>query len=315
MGVAPAEAPAEVRELAAQVPAELRMGTSSWTFPGWAGAVYDREVSERVLQRDGLAAYARHPLLRTVGVDVDRTFYAPVDVATFAAMAAAVPADFRFVVKAHGLLTTARFSRHERWGEARGLENPGFLDVDRAVSDVVEPYREGLRDRAGVLLFQFPPQRIAGGPASFARRLREFLAALPPGPQYAVEVRNPELLTDAYSDALARVGALHCLVVHPTMPSLVVQARATRAWDADTMIIRWMLAPHLDYESARAAFAPFDRLVEPDPTSRAEVVEVLARHQGKRYLVVNNKAEGSSPCSIIEVARALVGRAGGLARG
>src|SRR5262249_60987729 len=61
--------------LARHLPRQIYLGTSSWTFPGWQGLVYDRAASTNVLARHGLAAYAQHPLLRTVCVG--RTFYAP----------------------------------------------------------------------------------------------------------------------------------------------------------------------------------------------------------------------------------------------
>src|SRR5262245_42435710 len=75
------------RALGDRLPTELRLGTSSWSFPGWTGLVYARESTPELLAREGLPAYARHPLLRTVGVD--RTFYGPVPVETFRAWAAA----------------------------------------------------------------------------------------------------------------------------------------------------------------------------------------------------------------------------------
>ena len=67
---------AETVALAARLPADLRLGTSSWSFPGWAGLVYGRERSVQSLAHDGLRDYARHPLLRTVGID--RSYYAPI---------------------------------------------------------------------------------------------------------------------------------------------------------------------------------------------------------------------------------------------
>ncbi|MFZ9888312.1 MAG: DUF72 domain-containing protein, partial [Myxococcota bacterium] len=88
----------ELATFAARLPTSLRCGTSSWSFPGWAGLVYDRHHDERRLAREGLAAYARHPLLRAVGID--RTHYAPVGVAQYQQWACAVPEDFRFLVKA-----------------------------------------------------------------------------------------------------------------------------------------------------------------------------------------------------------------------
>ena len=72
-------------------------------------------------------------------------------------------------------------------------------------------------------------------------------------------------------------------------------------------LLRWLLAPGKGYEEARAAYAPFDRLVDPDVATRERIV-TLARNalaRGREVLIiVNNKAEGSAPCSVVELARA-----------
>jgi hypothetical protein len=71
--VGPAEPSAELQRVATQLPREVRLGTSSWSFPGWHSMVYDRVASEAALAGDGLAAYAAHPLLRSVCID--RSFW------------------------------------------------------------------------------------------------------------------------------------------------------------------------------------------------------------------------------------------------
>src|SRR5690606_13926870 len=96
--VGPARPATDAASLAAALPRGLRLGTSSWSFPGWAGIVYAAPATETDLARFGLAAYARHPLLRTVCVD--RSYYRPVEERTFARWASEVPEDFRFVMKA-----------------------------------------------------------------------------------------------------------------------------------------------------------------------------------------------------------------------
>ena len=63
---------AEAEAIAAKLPRDVFFGTSSWSFPGWAGIVYAHKRSESSLARDGLIEYAQHPLLRTVGVDRPR---------------------------------------------------------------------------------------------------------------------------------------------------------------------------------------------------------------------------------------------------
>jgi hypothetical protein len=101
-GVDPAACEDAIRAIGRVLPAGIHLGTSSWSFPGWTGLVYaprgKKPASEQVLARHGLAAYAQHPLFRTVSLD--RTFYAPLTAEEFARYAAQVPDTFRFVVKA-----------------------------------------------------------------------------------------------------------------------------------------------------------------------------------------------------------------------
>jgi uncharacterized protein YecE (DUF72 family) len=307
--VAPVTVSEDTWRTAGALPPGLRMGTSSWTFPGWAGLVYAASYSASQLARDGLAAYASHPLLRTVGVD--RSYYGPVEAATLARYASAVPADFRFLVKAHDACTVARFSGHERHGARRDQDNPHFLDPAYARDTVVAPFVEGLGARGGVLLFQFAPQRARdlGGSARFAERLHAFLSALPRGPVYAVELRTPALLTTRYAEALRAAGACHCINVIGNMPEPVAQWRITDSAQAPALVVRWMLGRHLRYESARERYAPFDRIVDPDPRTCQSIAALVRRAAAAgqpAYVVVNNKAEGSAPLSIARLAGEIV---------
>ena len=308
-GIGAAAVPDDVATLAARLPRAVRLGTSSWSFPGWAGIVYDRAASTATLARRGLAAYARHPLLRTVGID--RTYYAPIAAEDFAAYAAAVPDDFRFLVKAPEALTTARFPDHPRYGEQRGAVSAAFLDPGWAADAICAPLAGGLGDKAGVLVFQFPPQPLAllGGAPRFAARLRAFLAALPRGLTYAVEVRAEALFTTDYLAALAETGACHVVNVHPSMPPPAAQAARLDPASAPAVVVRWMLGHGQRYEEARERYLPFDRLVDEDPDHRAQLA-ALCRGAAARgrdtYVVINNKAEGSAPLSAIRLAAAIV---------
>jgi uncharacterized protein YecE (DUF72 family) len=305
-----------LRALAASLPRALHLGTSSWAFPGWAGLVYAREERPDRLARHGLAAYARHPLLRAVGLD--RTFYQPIAREAFAAYAAAVPTDFRFLVKAHAAVTTPGGLARLRVAGARDV----FLDAAYAARAVVEPAVLGLGDRLGVLLFQFPPlprqRRLVD---DFPRRLRAFLGQLPRGVPYAVEVRTAALLDDAhraaYADALAEGGATHGFTVHPSMPPLPEQAARLdqAAWAYGPVVVRWMLQRDQGYEQAREAWAPFHEFAAPDPLARVEVatlVQALLSAPRPVLAIVNNKAEGSAPRSVQELARRLASPPGEL---
>jgi uncharacterized protein YecE (DUF72 family) len=305
--VAPAAPNPELVALAERLPAGLRFGTSSWAFPGWAGLVYARRVSEPLLAREGLGAYAKHPLLRTVGVD--RTFYAPLTAEDFRNYAAAVPPDFKFVVKAWNVVTTPFEQLARRTPVAPPADR--FLDPAFTIDRVIAPVVEGLGDQLGALLFQFPPLGFTPRQLySFPETLGRFLEALPRGPQYAVELRNREVLVDRYADALARNGVTHCFNVHPRMPRVTEQFAllGERAWLSGNVVCRWMLHPSQDYEEARERYFPFDRLVDPDPANRVAVAEVLEKvlaAGNDAFVIANNKSEGSAPLSLFTLAKEL----------
>lgn len=308
-GIGPAPVSAEVEELGRELPRGVYLGGSTWSFPGWAGLVYDREYPQGRLAREGLAAYAKHPLLRAIGVD--RTHYAPVAAAELARYAEQVPDDFRFLVKAHEACTLTRYPDHPRYGAQRGQPNPLYLDPAYAAEQVVAPYVEGLGEKGGALLFQFAPQDV-GTPAGFAAELRAFLTALPRGPVYAVELRNRELLTPEYADALAAAGACHCHNAYPRMPEIRVQARLAGSDGSNggpATIVRWLLAPGMTYEAAGRLYAPFNRLAAVDENARRAIAELTrdALSAGRPAIVtVNNNAEGSAPLSIEGLAREIV---------
>ncbi|HEX5716797.1 MAG TPA: DUF72 domain-containing protein [Thermoanaerobaculia bacterium] len=310
-GVGPADFSEELIELGRTLPEDLYLGGSTWSFPGWRDLVYDAKYSESKLAREGLAAYGQHPLLRCVGID--RTYYAPIEAREFAEYAAQVPDGFRFVVKAHEACTVSRYPDWPRYGAVRGQVNPLFLDPAYAADAVVAPFVEGLGPKAGALLFQFSPQDL-GVPERFADELRSFLCALPRGPVYAVEIRNREILTPAYADALAEARAVHCHNVHPRMPDILAQARLAGTDRPRTPItlVRWLLGPGMTYEDAGRRYSPFNRIQAPDENARRALV-TLARNAlgaGRPFVcTVNNNAEGCAPLSIEALARALASSA------
>ncbi len=290
--VGPAHVSPELQSIAERLPRKIRLGTSSWSFPGWKEIVYDRDVPTAKLSRQGLEAYAQHPLLRTVGID--RTFYAPITAEAFAAYAAMVPEDFRFLVKASSLCTRE--------------DSDLFLDPAFATEQVVGPFVEGLKRKTGPLVFQFSPMGspFVGNPARFAARLGEFLASLPRGPRYAVELRNRQLLCPEYFEALAEAGAHHCLGVHPSMPP-----PGEQQCRSGPLVVRWMLHGGLAYKQAKERYEPFTELVDEDVPTRDSLADLCLEQAllGHEVIVVaNNKAEGSAPLTAFKLAASIVRR-------
>ncbi|ALX43553.1 DUF72 domain-containing protein [Burkholderia humptydooensis] len=319
-GVAPAAITDDIAAAARALPPHVRLGTSSWYFPGWKGIVYGDDYAQSKLSREGLEAYAAHPLLKSVSLD--RSFYAPLTVADYLRYAQQVPDDFRFVVKAPALVTDAvlRGARGEPTGP-----NPAFLNARLAADEFVRPCLEGLGNKAGALVFQFPPMpdTLLADPAALVDRLSAFLCALPPlpppdgsdgiggpdGPRYAVEIRDASLLTPRFIRALAAAGVRYCVGLHAKMPDPLRQAAALALLDGEPsgpLIVRWSLHSGFKYEQAKAKYEPFDRLVDEDPHTRTALAELAARYvlAGQPVLItVNNKAEGSAPLSCIALAK------------
>ena len=307
-----AEPSSDVLEIAAGLPPQIRLGTSTWSFPGWKGIVYGDDYSNSKLSRDGLTAYGLHPLLRTVSID--RSFYAPLTVTDYLRYAQQVPGHFRFIVKAPALVTDATV-RAER-GEPVSL-NPCFLNAQLAIDEFVRPCLDGLSAKAGALVFQFSPlpDQMLANPAGFIEQLAGFLSALPvlpEGTRYAVEIRDACLLTPRFIRTLKAAGVRYCVGIHARMPDPLRQAAALALLDgepAGPLIVRWSLHGGFKYEQAKAKYDPFDRLVDEDPATRTALAELAARYAiaGQPVLIaVNNKAEGSAPLTCVKLARAIV---------
>ncbi len=299
----------EQRELGTRLPESVRLGTMSWSFPGWRGLVYGPDAPVKRLANEGLTAYAQHPLLGAV--EIDRSYYEPLSVDVLRRFAAQVPEGFRFLVKAHEDCTVRRFPSHPRYGKKRGENNPRYFDASYAAEAVVGPVVEGLGAKLGALVFQCPPEEV-DSPRAFAQRLCTFLKGLPAGVPYAVELRNRKLLTPGYTAALAETGAVHCHNAWSHMPSILEQARQVPPAARRPLIVRWLLRHGDEYGVARERFSPFNRIAAEDLTTReaiARLVSKAVQHGVSAFVLINNKAEGCAPESVFRLAQDIVRRA------
>ena len=292
------------------LPPGIRLGTSSWFFPGWRGLVYDRHYAEATLSRHGLAAYGEIPMLRTVSLD--RTFYAPIPAADYQRYARQVPDDFSFVVKAPAVVCDAQ-TRDEQ-GRGR-VANPHFLDPSLAAREFIVPCLDGLGRKAGPLVFQISPlpRDLLEDAASLVERLAAFFGTLPDRlgsnrPLYALELRNGELLTPRLMKMLASAGVRYCIGLHDRMPEVERQEAALEVLDGlspGPLVVRWNLHRGFRYQAAKQRYEPFDRLVDEDPETRLVLARMAARAVAKgqpAWITANNKAEGSAPWSLLKLA-------------
>jgi len=312
VGAAPPDA--ALIELAQALPPNLRLGGSSWNYPGWAGMIWDREYPEATLSRYGLAAYAKYPLFRTVSID--RSFYQPLSITQFAQYAAQVPDDFRFVVKAPSMVCDAQL----RDDSGRGLSsNDSFLNAEVALRSFVEPALAGLGRKLGALVFQISPLPfvLLDNMDAQIGRLHDLLRSIPdlrgiaPDAVVAVEVRDPQWLSPQFIEALRASGATYCMGLHAKMPRIKEQLPILRKLWPGPLVCRWNLNPlhgAYGYEDAERQYEPFDRLQDIDSETRAALVRVIAGTVGagqNAFVTVSNQAEGCAPLSIVALAEAV----------
>ena len=295
--VHPAAASPEHAALAQQLRG-VRLGTSSWAFPGWQGQVYRDRLSREALSSHGLMAYAAHPLLQTVSID--SSYYRVPPPGQLARYAEQVPDSFRFVVKAPMSLAAAR---------VRGQASPHALS--RAwVEAEWAPRLAELGGKLGAVLLQVPPQPADAFGPHFYERLASVLSVPLP---WVVEVRTRGWVREDLAHVLRDTGACPCLSIHPSLPDLRTQWRVLGVARASALHIRWNLAPGRTYEDAKAGFAPFDRLQAPDIDQREALAKAIGWALDRErpvWVVANNKAEGSAPATLWALAACVGARRG-----
>ena len=138
--------------------------------------------------------------------------------------------------------------------------------------------------------------------------LEPFLAALPRGFRYGVELRNPEYLSPGYFDLLSRHNVAHVFNAWTRMPTLEEQAQLPGAITADFTVVRALLRKGRAYEDAVKSFEPYREIQEPNDSARdgmqAIVKQSLAR-KGRAFVFVNNRLEGNAPGTIEAVVERL----------
>jgi uncharacterized protein YecE (DUF72 family) len=189
----------------------LYVGTSGYSYPQWKGPFYPNNLPAKQM----LAYYGEH--FRTV--EINYTFKRLPTVALLQSWAAAVPAGFRFALKAPESIT------HRKRLKDTAASLATFVDSARA-----------LRARLGPLLFQLPPLFKKDVP-----RLGAFLALLPPGCRAAFEFRHPSWFDDEVFGALRQHRVALCLA--NADDGLQVPVVATADWGC-------LRLRRLDYDDA-----------------------------------------------------------------
>lgn len=310
--------PQEIRpwlqELAAR---QVFLGTSSWKYLGWCDQLYDRaryvyrgSFAEKRFEKLCLAEYAEiFP-----SVCVDAAYYRFPTRTYLEDLAASVPADFRFSFKVTDEITLKKFTRLPRFGVRAGKVNENFLNAELFRTAFLLPL-ESIRAKTGVLMFEFSrfyPTDFARG-QDFVEALEKFLAGLPAGWDYGVEIRNPAFLHPEYFATLTRHQVAHVYNSWEGMPPVSEQLNMPGSLTSETVTAaRFLLAPGRKYEEAVARFSPYDRVQEVNEPARQAGADLIQQtlnsgRPRRAYIYVNNRLEGNA----LHTIRAMVDRARG----
>ena len=215
---------------------------------------------------------------------------------------ASAPKTLRFALKVPEELTVKTWPTHDRYGVRGGTENESFLNAELFERMFLKPL-ERYAERVAVLIFEFGtlPKRHYDGARPFVADLARFLAALPKGWRYAVEVRNPEYLEPVYFDCLRSLNVAHVFNAWTRMPELDQQIAIEEAYTADFVVSRAQLRHGRSFAEAVEKFQPYERVQEPNPGARAALGELMVRAvRNKRpiFLFVSNRFEGNAPGTI-----------------
>jgi uncharacterized protein YecE (DUF72 family) len=223
-------------------------------------------------------------------------------------MVSQVPADFQFALKVTDEITLNKFPNLPRFGRRAGKANDNFLKADLFASAFLgacAPFKASV----GVLLFEFTRFHSAdfARGREFVAALDEFLAKLPRGWRYGVEIRNRSFLQPEYFAMLARRGAAHVFNSWQDMPPLSEQvALPGSRTNPDFIAARLLLRPGRKYEEAVKLFSPYEHIKDPYPEGRSAAANLIkgATTGGNRtpsYIYLNNRFEGNAIESIAAI--------------
>jgi uncharacterized protein YecE (DUF72 family) len=278
----------------------IHLGTSTWVYPGWIGWVYSRKHKDATSY---LREYVRDRHFSTVGADF--TFYQPPDPLMLQGWIEFLPPGFSMVFKVWDEITVDCFGKQDQQHSshrAAGSINPHFLDSSFFEDTFLARFEEAdFRSRIAALLFEFRAS-TARRPQDFLGRLETFLAALPPGYPYAVEVREPKLLGSRYSSILRSTRTAHVFNHWDRMPSLQEQMRHDLI-TGDRVISRILTPLKMPYATAKKKFAPYSQLLPENilPQMRQDTVALCLEavsHRLPGYILVNNRSEGCAPLTV-----------------
>ena len=205
----------------AQFPANLLVGTSSWSSPDWCRTFYPESIEPG----DMIRAYATK--LRTV--EIDSTWYRMPNRKMVELWKVRTPEGFVFSAKVPNVIS------HEKYMEGCDADLGEFVSVMSI-----------LGEKLGPLILQFPyvakgkdPQEYETG-ADFIRRLKNFAPRLPKEFKWGIEIRNSRWVQPSLLEILRAHEIALVFIDYYTMDPLPKLAQRAEVFTAPFVYVRFL---------------------------------------------------------------------------
>jgi uncharacterized protein YecE (DUF72 family) len=225
----------------------FRIGCSGYHYPEWKGVFYPQDLAKA----KWFDFYCEH--FNTI--ELNLTFYKFPRVEFLRKWYERAPDDFTFSVKAPRVIT--HFKK--------------LKDTGKYLHDFYFAVREGLQEKTGCVLFQFPPQFEFDDD-----KLERILEMLDPNFKNVLEFRHASWWTGRVYDALQKRKIIVSGMSHPALPDSLLCT-------SSTLYYRLHGVPHL-YLSPYAA------------GDLEAIANGIMAHPGAReaYIFFNNTIEGAA---------------------
>ena len=242
----------------------ILIGTSGFSYKDWIGPYYPEKLSKK----DWLAFYARE--FKTC--ELNFTYYRLPNAQTLERMAAKVPADFCFTLKASGELT------HERTDN-----EAAFAQFVAALEPLIEA------GKFGCVLAQFPYSfHATEANRDYLRFLREHLRDLP----VVIEFRNAKWLTPENFALLQENHLGFCCVDEPRLEGHIPPVAEVTA---ETAYVRFHGRNAEKWWRHDEAWERYDYTYSDEELSEwVPKIKVLAGKAEKTFVFANNHWQGQA---------------------
>lgn len=223
---------------------QWNIGCSGYHYPEWKRLFYPEDLAQR--------KWFEHYCTRFNTLELNVTYYRFPRPGTLKRWYDRSPHDFTFSVKAPRHIT--HFKK--------------FSDAQRMLMDFYTAAQEGLREKLGCVLFQFPSNVV------FAYdRLMRILDMLDPSIRNVLEFRHHSWWDVTVYEAFSKANTTFCGMSHPMLPETPVKT-------TDTVYYRFHGVPHL--YSSRYELQKLEELAQ----------NMIKQGPRSAYIYFNNTAEG-----------------------